>query len=685
MSPETKEQRRLAAIMFTDMVGYSALTQENESHALELLDEYRRVLRPIFRTHFGKEIEAVGDAFFVEFQSALDAGRCAIEIQKALHDRSVSVSPDRSISSRIGLHLGDVVQRGKHVHGDGVNIAARIEPLARPGGICVSEDVARQIQNKLELPFVRLGPGELKNIKLPVDIYRIDLPWEEKRRFVERWLFGKRRKLMYAALAGIVLISAVLALVLPLTTQSRNALAIAVLPFRNLNDSGEDDYFSDGITEDVIAHLSRIGRFRVISPTSAMQYKNTPKSMRDIGNELNVFTVLQGSIRRERDSVRIIAQLIDTETDERLWTGTYDQELTHIFAIQRDVATKIAEALQTRISPVERHRLATSTTESVRAYDLYLRGRYHWNKRLPDELKQSIKYFEQAIAVDSTYALAYAGLADAYVVLGDFNVLHPRATYPRAKDAALRAMSMDDGLSEVHTSFANALMHFDWNWSRAEAEFKQAIALNPSTARAHRWLGLLQTVSGRFEEAMIEGEKAIQLDPLSPAIRADAALTLYFAGHYDRAIDAFNAILQMDPTFVVAYLPLGGAYEQRRMFSEAANAFSKASMFSRGHPLPVAALGHAYALSGRKEDALNMLELLEEKSLDEYVAPYWRAAVYMGLKEPQRALDLLELAFAERDGSLIFLQVDPIFTSIHSERRFVALVERLALRGKQTP
>jgi serine/threonine-protein kinase len=311
-----------------------------------------------------------------------------------------------------------------------------------------------------------------------------------------------------------------------------------------------------------------------------------------------------------------------------------------------------------------------------------LRGRYHWNKRLPEELKKSIEYFEQAIAADSTYALAYAGLADAYVILGNFNVMHPRETYPRAKTAALKAMGIDAGLSEVHTSFAYTLMHYDWDWQRAEAEFRRAIELNPSNARAYSWLGLLLAVRGRFDEAIQEGDRALQLDPLSPAIRADAGLTLYFAREYDRAIEAFTRTLQIDPMFVVAYLPLGAAYEQKRKFAESLEAYSKASLFSRGHPIAVAALGHAYALAGRKEDAFNMLELLQEKSQDEYVAPYWKAIVHMSFGEYQRALDLLELSLAEHDGSLVFLSVDPMFDAIRSDKRFRMLLEKLDVGSK---
>jgi TolB-like protein/class 3 adenylate cyclase/Flp pilus assembly protein TadD len=683
MSVEAKH-RRLAAIMFTDMVGYSALTQKDESLALDLLDESRRILRPVFKIHHGKEIETVGDAFFVEFPSALDGARCAVAIQEKLHKRNSTASHGEKIRLRIGLHLGDVVQRGRHVHGDGVNIAARIEPLASPGGICVSEDIARQVQNKLGLPLARLGRGELKNIDLPVDIFRVVLSWEHEASPWRGLLFGRRRKRLYAVGAAVVTFVIVLALLVPFTSQSKDVHSIAVLPFQNLSGVRENEYFTDGITEDVIAQLSKIGNLRVISRTSMMQYKNTGKQMHEIGRELNVSAILEGSIRREEDSVRIVATLVDAETGDNLWGGTYDEAMTHIFGIQRDVATKIAGALKAKISPSEQNRLESKKTENVNAYDLYLRGRYYWNKRLPDDLKRSISYFQQALSADSTFALAYAGLADAFVVLGDFSILAPRETYLPAKAAAVKAIGIDDGLSEVHTSYAYTLMHYDWDWSRAEEEFKRAIELNPSNSRAHSWYGLLLAVTGRFDESTAQGQLAFQLDPLSPAIRTDAGLAFYFSRRYDEAIAALKGVLQLDPTFVVAYLPLGGSYVQKGMSNEALAAFSQASMMSRGHPIAVAALGHAYSLSGMKDDAVNMLELLEEKVKIDYVASYWKAVAHLGVGQNRQTLALLEQALAEHDGSLIFLNVDPVFDSLRSDPRFVALVERMKLPHTQS-
>ena len=294
------ESRKLAAIMFTDMVGYSALTQENESLALELLEEHRKLVRPIFSDYGGREVETVGDAFFVEFASALDAARCAVQIQRVLFQRNAALEPERHIRLRIGLHLGDVVHRDKHVHGDGVNIAARIEPLARPLGVCLSEDVARQIRNKIDLPLFKLGKGELKNIQLPVDIYRVVMPWEKRQLpLTDRVSFILRSRRIRTAVVPAALLLGALAyyMLSPSTSIPTGRRSIAVLPFRNLSEEAGSEYFSDRITEDIITHISKIRDLKVISRTSIMQYKNSDKSVRDIGNELSVATILEGSVR----------------------------------------------------------------------------------------------------------------------------------------------------------------------------------------------------------------------------------------------------------------------------------------------------------------------------------------------------------------------------------------------------
>jgi serine/threonine-protein kinase len=440
--------------------------------------------------------------------------------------------------------------------------------------------------------------------------------------------------------------------------------SIAVLPFENLSKDIENEYFSDGITEDIIA---------------IMQYKNTEKQVREIGEELNVAAILKGSFRQEGNQLRIVANLIDVSSEALLWAETYDQELTQIFDIQRDVAKQIAGALKAQISTTEQERIESRATENLEAYDLYLKGRHHWNRRLPDDLKKGIEYFEQALDMDSTYALAYSGLADSYTTLGNFNVLAPEETYPKAKAAASKALEIDSDLAEAHASLALAVMYNDWDWTRAEEEFRRAIELNPGYALAHGWYALFLTVTGRFKEATKERERAKAYDPLSVIVAAETGLEYYFEKRFGEAIQQFQKTLEMDPLFVAARIPLGGAYIQESMYKEAMDELQWASIFSKGHPISVAAIGYGFAVTGRKEDALIMLELLEERSSEEYIAPYFIAVIHVGLGNDEEAFEWLERAYEEKDGSMVFLKVEPLFDSIRRDARFAELLKKMDL------
>ncbi|MEK9136753.1 MAG: tetratricopeptide repeat protein, partial [Bacteroidota bacterium] len=392
--------------------------------------------------------------------------------------------------------------------------------------------------------------------------------------------------------------------------------------------------------------------------------------LREIANELNVATILEGSVRKSGNRVRVVAQLIDAHSDKHLWVNTYDKELTEIFAIQSNVAQSIAAELKAKLSPDVKERLEQRATENLDAYTLLLRGRYHLNKRLPDDLKKSIEFFKQAIDKDPNYALAYAGLADAYTLLSNYDIMPPAETYGPAKAAAQTALTIDGLLAEAHTSLAFVKMHHEWDWVGAEAEFKRAIELNPSYATAYSWYGIFLAVMGRFTEADEVMQRALSLDPRSIVIHADAGLLLYFSRHYKGTTDHYTKTLAMNPAFAAAYIPLGGAYVQMRMYADAIEALQKASIFSNAHPVAVAALWNCYAAAGQREDAFMMLELLLERRSGEYVPPYWIGVVYAGLGVPDSALTWLEKAYDEHDGSLVFLKVEPALDPLRSDPRF---------------
>jgi adenylate cyclase len=687
---EPNEHRRLAAIMFTDMAGYSALTQRNEALALELLDEHQKILRAIFPAFQGREIETAGDSFFVEFESALGATQCAIEIQRTLHERNRSLQPDRKIQIRIGIHLGDVVSIENHVHGDGVNIAARIEPLAEPGGICVSEDVARQIQNKIDLRLSSLGQGELKNIVMPVVIHRIVMPWERKQAAILDRLTsefksrsGKIRLLSFALSVMLLLVFVLIALNQKSTQVAvagdRNS--IAVLPFKNLNADKENEFFSDGMTEDIITQLSKIGRFRVISRTSVMQYKAIEKPVREIGKELRAACILEGAVRRSGNQVRISARLIDVKSDVNLWADSYDNQLTEIFAIQSDVARKIAQALETRLSPDEQERIQKKPTNNLDAYDLYLKARYYWNERTGEGTAKAITYFQRAIAMDSLFALAYSGLADAYGSIGYYNYSPPGKAFPEAKAAAVKALQLDSTLCEAHATLGSIYSDYDWNWAAAEREFKRSIELNPSYASAHQWYAVNLIVTGRTAESLNEINRAVEIDPLSPIIRTDVGEKLYYARQYDSAIAQCKQTLEMYPNFFPAHFFLGLAQLQKSMYPEAIATLTTAVANSGSHPGIMATLGYAEARSGNEAEARKILSDLKARSEKEYISPYLIAVVYAGLGDKDRTFEWLEKAYADRSNWMVFLNVQPLFDSIRSDRRFAALLRKVGFEA----
>src|ERR1043166_2429379 len=427
-----KEQRKLAAIMFTDMVGYSALAQSDDKLALELLEEHRELLREIFPRFNGTEIKTIGDGFLVEFNSALEAAKCAIEIQRALSKRNHDVPVERRIEVRIGVHIGDVVRRGGDVYGDGVNIASRIEPLAGAGGICVSMDVERQIRNALDARFERLAPTELKKISVPMDLFRIVLPWERNARLTDGRQKHDVRQQRSIPIGWVV--AAVLLLVVigagvfvfqrqktkaapgqsETTASTIPAKSIAVLPFENLSDDKSAAYFADGIPDQILTKLASIADLKVISRTSTARYKSKPEDLRTVSQQLGVANVLEGSVQKAADKVRVNVQLIDARADSHLWAKTYDRDIKDVFAVETEVAQEIADSLRAKLSPAEASTVASVPTQDTAAYDLFLKGEFEYRfasaSLRPERFDQAATWYEQAIARDPNFAIAIAHL-----------------------------------------------------------------------------------------------------------------------------------------------------------------------------------------------------------------------------------------------------------------------------------
>lgn len=700
MPPEATEQRKLAAIMFTDMVGYSTLAQRDDKLALELLEEHRRLLREIFPHFNGTEIKTIGDAFLIEFHSALEAAQCAIEMQRTLAKRNHDVPTTRRIEIRIGIHIGDVVHRDGDVYGDGVNIASRIEPLAGAGGICVSMDVERQIRNALEARFEKLAPTELKNISVAMDLFRIVLPWEQRAKAdpAEAGVRGRSFPASRLAWVGAIVLAAAGAAwwfahqagkqvaSSPSVSTSRTAPAtdqksVAVLPFVNLSPEKADEYLSDGMTEELLNALAKVKGLHVPGRSSSFAFKGRKEEgiFRKVGEQLHVNTVLEGSVRKAGTRLRITAQLINVADGFHLWSETYDREMADIFAIQSDVAQRVATALKGQLLAGEREQLARKPTENLEAYGLYLKGRYHMIKDTEEASWKAIESYEKAIELDPNYALAYAGLADAYGGLGGvWGFVSPTETVPKSRAAALRAIELDETLAEAHAALAGCKF-FEWNWEEAERELKRALELNPNIPGAHAFLGGLLQGRGRFNEAIAARRQAQKLDPLRPDFTAYLGYPYFLAHQYDQAIACYRQALEMDPKYFWASLWLGEVFVQQGEYDKAISEINKAVNLSGRNVRTVAELAYAYAVSGKRDEAMRLLDELKQRSANAYVAPYFIALVHAGLAEKDETFEWLDKAYQERFIFLYWLKVEPVFDDLHSDPRFVALLKKVGL------
>jgi len=649
-----EERRRLAAIMFTDMVGYSARAQADEAGALALLDRHNRLLRPIFAKFRGREVKTVGDAFVVEFDSALDATRCALDVQRMLHYYNLRVTDPWRIQIRIGIHVGDVVETDGDVLGDSVNIAARIVNVAGPEGICLTQQVYDQVANKAGATFAKLPPVSLKNLRAPGSIYRVVPVWEAP---------STPR---------------------PKAAPSRNRF-IAVLPLASISPDPQDGYFADGLTDELISELSQVRGLSVIARTSVAPYKTAPKSIAEVARDLGVDTVVEGSVRKSGSQVRISLTLVDAETQRHLWTHRYDREVNDVFAVQEDIAKRTSKALRLEMDKTERPERASSvpnprfgTVTTGEAYDHYLRGLVaatdvHEHEHGHEE---AVRHFDLATRLDPSLAEAFAAWANLYVTVAGDSV-SMREVIPRARELAQQAVEISPDLSEAHSALGNIALQFDHDWERAEIEFTNAIALNSSNVAAYRFYGMLLRILGRFEEAKQVFRRAILLDPgghdqialayveiLSGNVEVGVRLAEEAGGRHDRDSVGHRSYLGL------IYLRAGRRADAIRMAGASPEGASESELFD--HAL-------LNALVGRPEAARRVLAGVERGEAKSYTSQAHLAMLYSALGERERALDLLEQDYREGDAILWLYHRDVFFDPIRNDPRFASLLQKYRL------
>ena len=453
-----------------------------------------------------------------------------------------------------------------------------------------------------------------------------------------------------------------------------------MLPLANLSGDPEQDYFVDGMTDALRQRLEGISSLRVISRTSSMHYRGSGKPLPDIARELKVDAIVEGSVLRSADRVRINVELIQAGMDRHLWSNSYERDLRDVFALQADVARTIADEIRVTLTPTDRARLARVHASNPDAYQAYSKGRFFWNKRTEEDLKKAIGFFQQAVDKDPDYALAYDGLADCWLPLAWYGYLSPSETLPHAKVAVTKALSLDDSLAEAHTSLAFVSLYYDRDWTKAEREFRRAIDLNPNYANGHHWYAEFLSLVGRHKQAIAESERARELDPLSNIINTWLGSRYFFARQYDKAIEQYRNAVEMDPNFVPAHLVLGQAYEQKGMLKEAIAEFERAVSLGGGSSVYTAALAHAFGVAGRRAEAVRVLEDLRKMAESRFVSSYDLALAQLGLGENDKAFELLSAAVQERSPRVAFLGVEPRFDGLRADPRFRELLRSVGLK-----
>jgi len=642
--------RQLAAIMFTDIVGYTALMGEDEQKAFGLLRRNRQLLKPIIEKFNGTLIKELGDGVLASFHTVTDSVMCAIEIQKACANID-------DLKLRIGIHQGEVVFEDNDVFGDGVNIASRLQAGAPTSGIWISESVYKNVSNKKEIKTKFVGEEVLKNVREPVKIYEVMI--QDNKQTITS---AENTALAYN------------------TMQDKS---IAVLPFVNMSDDPSQEYFSDGMSEEIITSLTHLKDLKVAGRTSSFRFKGKNVDLRQVGEKLGVNTVLEGSVRKQGNRVRVTAQLVDVTNGYHLWSEKYDRNMDDIFKIQDEIALTITEQLKVTLFEKERTRITTARTQNPEAYESYLKGRFYINRR-GSFITQGLKYFEKAIELDKNFALAYAGYSDACLLLAFYSFTRGSEIMVKAKWAAETAIKLDGSLCEAYCSLATYYLNFEYNFSEAKTNFLKSIELGPEYEQSHSWYGMLFLAfgNGRFDEAIEQGKIAIKLEPLSAIAHADLAWTFYTAARFEEALSLAKTGIELDNSSFLSHRIAGLSYLGLNRYEEALNTFNYLAKISHRHQHAVASLIWVLCSNGNYKEATNEMSELISRSKSEYVAGTHLGLCAAYLNDPDRAFEHLQQAYADRDPMLIQLKYSPsVPTLLRNDPRFQTLLEKIGFPG----
>jgi len=640
------QTRQLAAIMFTDMVGYTALMQTNEEEATKKRLRHKTVFDRTVEDYHGKVLQYFGDGTLSIFSSVIDCVRCAIAIQQQLRQ-----SP--KVDVRIGIHTGDITFDEEGIYGNGVNVASRLETLSVPGGIFISDRVYEDVKNQQEILTKEMGFFDMKNVAKPIHVYAIAneglmIPSREE-------IVGK-------------------------TKQPINA--VAVLPFINLSNDPDNEYFSDGITEEILNALTSVEGLRVTSRTSSFAMKGKTDDIRVIATKLNVDKIVEGSVRKAGNRVRITAQLINAADGFHIWSETYDRNLTDIFEVQDEISKIIANRLRADLAPEYRTEvMVKAPTKNLEAYSLFLKGKYYQNKETPVEMFKAIDYFKQAIEIEPNFSLAHAYIAAAYAMLGSVGVVSPLEAYHQVIDNGNRAIELDPGSPAGHVARGVGYLFFEWRWAEAYKSLMKAIELNPGSTESYWVLGYYYLIMNEPDKAVEAHEKAWQQDPLSMSLARSLGIAYFYQHRYDDVIRMSDMQLEVMPANWYAQAIKGFSFGLKGDWNKALDILKAANELSGGAALSLSYLAYVYGILGKKEEAIAYVRKIEayQQQQPELLKNSDLCFAWWGIGDRDLAFDYMFKAIEKREEMMGYMINSPLYVGLHDDPRFAEVKKAMNL------